>query len=394
MKNYIVILAITVFTQGLSLLGNIYFANSVDVLTYSKYVSALSIVTIVTTILMFGLPQYIVRESILNGVMTKYSQVMLISSLLTIFILFCVNVFYYNNYIYCLIPFALILILSTYLSAVYQVTKEYYKITLSQVSKDVARLFFLSAITLFGFKFIEVNLIVTTSIVLIILLINHYLILKKTRTSKVDLCDALKSSTPFLISSLSYTIYYQSDTIVLTYYGYSVELASYALVITMMTACLVVNNTLYQTYLLPIFYSLYKKSPREARALSLKFFYITMLLITPFLIIYHSYSADFFSMFVNKKYIYFMDYMNVIVYGVIIRYIYSPLGLYMNLKDNVSKKSYILVVAVIMNVTLNMVFVPLYGPKTVTYTTVMTETAVMAGFFIIFYLNKSQKNEE
>nr|WP_063091362.1 oligosaccharide flippase family protein [Escherichia coli] len=396
MRKYIFILFITIFAQGLSLLSNFFIANSLAINEFSKYASSLSIISMSSIVFLFGIPQYLVRNAIENDNknLSEYFYLWLgNSSLYLIFCLFVYFGFYDNKYILYLIPFGLIVISSTYLASLYQIRNDFISMSISLISKDITKTLFALIILLTSvFSF---GLWVLASSFFILYIISIYLRREWPNPSfhyKMASESFLKSL-PFWISSLSYTIYYQSDVIFLTYYNFVKEVANYTLTITIMTGLLVVSSTLYQRYLLPIFYRENKKSKKLGRALINKYLIITMMLIFPFYALYYYFGEFFMALIVPDGYSDSINYMDVIIFAVIVRYLHSPIDLYMNLDIFINKKSKIQLCAAIFNVLINFIFIPIYGANVVLYSTVLTELFVLLLFLNIYIKSREPNND-
>ncbi len=404
MRNYIVILLITVIGGAGSYLSNILLAGVLDIVEYANYASAYAIMAFVVSITSIGLPLYLLREvnfkrhkeSIyVDGIFTSLMLQVLV------YIGLC-SAYSSNSMLYGLIPYGLGLIFTSNIESLYQSRGSYLKMSMGQFSSNTCKITY--ALLLLVIPFADFGLSPTTVIFIVNLLFLLVAFFWLASIFKVQVLkpSLLKKGTvycalPFFISDVSHFVYYQSDILVLTLYGFTEEVANYSLAVVFMTAALIVSTTLYQKYIATIFYARYRLSKFSGCQLLIKHALGMAGLSFLGLLIYYFWGEKIISFIVSSKYTLLYDYMDILIVSVVVRYIYSPLALFFDIENFPALKSKVFMGAALVNIVLNLCFVPWYGAFAAAWATLFCESLIFSClvlFFIKFRTRQEQSNQD
>ncbi len=392
MRNYMVILLITVIGGAGSYLSNILLSNVLDIAEYANYASAYAIMAFVTQMTMMGLPLYLLRE--VNFGRHKediYVDGIFVSLILqAIVYVGIVSVYAKNNMLYGLIPYGMALVFISHIESLYQSRNSFFKMSLGQFSNNTCKITY--ALLLMIIPFVDLGfspwiIVLAVSLLLLLTAFLWLVVIFKTKVLKPSIlqkgtvCCAL----PFFANEVSHFIYYQSDILVLTFYGFTEDVANYSLAVVFMTAALIVPTTLYNRYIATIFYGEYRESKFLGCQLLIKHAWSMVALCSLGLLIYYYCGKKIISFIVSSQYTLLYDYMDILIVPVIVKSIYLPLALFFDIEPFPVLKSKVFMGAALANIVLNMCLVPWYGAFSAAWATLFCECLIFS-FLVYFFM--------
>lgn len=387
-KHVYLLLAITGVASFVSFTSNFIISHYIGVVDFSNFAFGMTIISLICSISLIGLPQYLVRTKILDN----ENESIFFRGVITSFIIFIVlvislNLIFELDILYFIL-FGLVMLLSVISSAFYQSKSQFYKMSFFGAGKDFARLLFTILVVL-NLDFIDFKLSIIFGSLLVFVIL--YFMFEAEFTDKeiaLIKLEEFKKTFPFFVSGVAYTIYYQSDIILISYNGYIEELSSYSLAISTCTACIVIPSAFYNRYLSTVFYKAYKVKSSSGIIILKKHTRYVFLVVLILAWFYGSYGKVLLDLIIDEKYEYYYEYLNILILSVYIRLLCMPISLLFNLEQGIKYQSNIQVVAAIFNLILNYLFIPVWGVVAAAYSTVATEFLVLFGLFCRYKLRK------
>lgn len=192
----------------------------------------------------------------------------------------------------------------------------------------------------------------------------------------------LKSSMPFGVTTLLHLVYFQSDIIVIDKLYSSEDAGIYSAAFVVLTAAYMIPSVIYQKYFLPIAHQLAALGPIEREYLyfikGTKYMFLFALISMG--VVYMS-SDWIVSLVYGEEYSESSMYIKVLSICIIFRFLSSNAGVFLMTRDLVHKKNKYMFVCAILNIVLNVIFVPFYGAIAAAITTIVTEFLLCSLFY-------------
>lgn len=200
---------------------------------------------------------------------------------------------------------------------------------------------------------------------------------------KVDTRTIYKESWPFAFATLFHLIYFQSDIILLKYLKGDQDAGYYSISFMILAAILIFPSVVYQKVLMPRlhrwahsehkkFYSVYKIGNITMAVVGIICMLITWLL-SPF----------FIPLFFGEKYDSSIELLNITAISIPLLYIASSVGAVLATKENMRIKVKVMFVVAVINISLNVIFIPVYGATGAAITTVISNFLLLTGYFFV-----------
>ena len=209
---------------------------------------------------------------------------------------------------------------------------------------------------------------------------------KVTQNSRKNIWDIIKVTWPFGLGSLFHLIYFQSDIILVRYLAGSSEAGVYSVAFTIITACLLLPSVIYQKFLLPklhrwshqnmkLFYKVYKKGNG------------IMLIIGCFTMVFLILVADsLINSLFGKSYLEAVFLLKILSANIPILFVASSVGATLVTQEHMKLKVKIMGGVALVNISLNLYFIPLWGPSGAAFTTIVSNF-----FLLLFYFIAAEK---
>jgi len=202
---------------------------------------------------------------------------------------------------------------------------------------------------------------------------------------KLDL-KILKKSYPFFLSSLMSYIYMQSDILMLSFMKGTMEVSRYAVVSTLIFYAYLFPSLIYN-YFLPMLVDFFsRKQKKYILSTVKKFIFLIFLFILPIVLTLFIFSTDILKILYKYKYI---DSSNILKLLSIVFFFHSfcfVFGAILTASGNQILRSKLQFFAAILNIILNILFIPKYGAEGAASATAITEI-----FIFLFYFYTSIK---
>ena len=193
----------------------------------------------------------------------------------------------------------------------------------------------------------------------------------------------LKESWPFAFAALFHLIYFQSDIIILKYIKGDEAAGYYSVAFMILTAVLIFPSVVYQKVLLPRlhrwahddrdkFHSVYKKGNFIMGVMGVLAMVLTWLL-APILI----------PLLFGEKYEYSVEILNITALSIPVLFVASSVGAVLVTKENMKIKVKVMFFVAILNLVLNIIFIPIYGELGAAVTTVISNFILLVGYYYV-----------
>lgn len=390
-KNIIIVLFLTLSTflgSGFTFLTQILLAKNLSTADYGLFSANFAIVTLLAPIAIFGIPQFWLRffgKYGWNGIKcVKPSLYLIIFT--TIFTFFSIFMFTFlvekdesSKQVLLILSFYILGQLSLELvSSKFQLEENYIKLSFWQFFPHFSRfIFILILIYIYRNEINVINVsIIYSSVAIFYFLIGIFEIKKiftnnfklknhPERDFKNDLIVKIKNivpkSWPFTLSTFFYLIYFQSDLIMVKYFIGNESAGLYNVAFTILVAILLFPNIIYQKFLMP---KLHRWANHDKSSL-MKFYKLGQktMLISGLIIFLLTFllSKHIILIIFGEKYFDSIILLNVLLLSVPIVFLAHNSGAILTTKNYINQKVKYMGVIALLNVILNLIFIPEYG---------------------------------
>lgn len=200
---------------------------------------------------------------------------------------------------------------------------------------------------------------------------------------RVKIKAVFKDSWPFAFAALFHLIYFQSDIIILKYLKGDQAAGYYSVAFMILTAVLIFPSVVYQKVLLPRlhrwahddrdkFHSVYKKGNFIMAVMGIIAMLLTWLL-----------APIFIPLLFGEKYEYSVDILNITALSIPILFVASSVGAVLVTKENMKIKVKVMFFVAVLNLALNIIFIPIYGELGAAVTTVISNFILLVGYYYV-----------
>lgn len=188
------------------------------------------------------------------------------------------------------------------------------------------------------------------------------------------------SLTILAIAPFLHMLIYQSDIVILSIYFEPTVIASYSIVITILTAIYYFPSLIANRYLLSYLLTIgYKKNNQTD-----KLFYYYNLLCVILIIALFFLSNYIFTFLFSGNYIDSLEIFQFLLIACLFRLLSIPIATSLNADNLAPKKISIMAFVAITNIVFNIIFVPHYGINFLIISTILTEIILFTSYFILF----------
>jgi len=409
----------SLFSAGLSFGIQLVLARGLNPNDYGNFMASFVTITSLVPLVGFGIHSYWLKAFGKEG---WYGMIWVSSSLRFLFltsfftiILIVVWALYGNHSretmltLILLIPFLIGQALMELLGAKFQLEEKYIRLSFIQFFPNLFRLIFLIIIMKAipdSFSILWIPFLYSTVSLGIIFygtsellkmkngdfeLIGHDSSIKSKALNyvvdkKVKFITLISESWPFGLAILFHLIYFQSDIILIKYIKGGSEAGFYSVSVTIISAILLLPTVIYQKFLLPkfhrwsnnnrdLFFKVYKKGNQLMLITGLVVM-VLLLLISKWIIINLFSEAYFNSILIIRL-------MSI---NIPIMFIASSVGAVLVTQQHMKSKVKIMGIVALLNITLNIIFIPIYGNLGAVFTTVFSNSVLLILFYV--YANK------
>ncbi|MEY0973993.1 oligosaccharide flippase family protein [Providencia huaxiensis] len=192
----------------------------------------------------------------------------------------------------------------------------------------------------------------------------------------------VKSAAPFGFTTLLHLVYFQSDIIIINRFYSSEEAGLYSAAFMVLTAAYMIPSVIYQKYFLPIAHQLSSSGDKSREYQYFKKGTKYIFLLSLFSMTVYYFSSELLINFIyGDEYYQSSLYLKILSICIVFRFLSSNAGIYLMTENLIHKKNKYMLVCAIFNITLNLVFIPIYGAIAAAITTISTEILLCSLFY-------------
>lgn len=213
----------------------------------------------------------------------------------------------------------------------------------------------------------------------------------KLVTNKEKYLSIIKASIPFWLAGIFSTIYLRIDTVMLGFLAGFSDTGIYSASFKLLDALYFIPQAVI-TAIFPVMSRLHKNDKATLKRLYHKAFYYLLILALPMglgvtlladRIIYFIYGAGFMES---------APILRILIWVEVFAFMYSVSGFLLNSIDKQKVFTYVTAGAALLNVIMNFILIPKYGPMGAAYATLTTQFFILVGLFYFasragYYLN-------
>jgi O-antigen/teichoic acid export membrane protein len=376
----------------------VFYARSFGVQTYGYFSFAYGATALLVIIADPGINQFIIREIASKNLHT-------IAALTRLFIIKAVLLLPYGmvTLLYCLCfditgrPFLFVIFMMFYfwIDSLHQFIRNIYraqeKMNIDLISRVnertlllVIAIIFISLRTplLAAFCF---PLVALFSILLDIFWLRPFRIRAPLEMASINLVKIFKKTLPFTVSHIIFVIYFRVDILMLQaitgFESVGIYTAAYRIFEGTQLIPIAFAGSLY-----PVFSRLSKEDRIGLQVIKVKALIILMPVAIFVSIVLFVFSEEIINIFYGSDYIGSQAVLSILALGIIFNYYYM---VFTYLFSALDKQGYVVIfglIILILNIVLNLILIPIYGPSGAAAATVICELLIT---FIVFFLTKN-----
>lgn len=212
-----------------------------------------------------------------------------------------------------------------------------------------------------------------------------------SQTDEVNFLKTLSSITPYGLVGIFYVIYYQSGIFILNTMGYKNELGVYNIAFIIIALLYLIPSSVFRLLILPKLH-LWSKHDTGKIRLTLKkgtrlMFIISLIIIIPLFFFLEAIIELLFGTNYNKS----ISIIYILLLTIPFRFMFTVSDSIMMTDSRIKIKLFVQFLTALINVTLNITFISLYGVVGVAYSSFITEVFVFATMY--YYTLRSLPKE-
>lgn len=417
-KNLSVLWVFTLVGAVFSFITQVVLSRGLDITQYGYFSAAYSMVVLFTPLALFGMAPYWLKLFGKNG----WGAVKLVPSslkfvtftsiiTLTLFLLWAYLGPHSPEFSSLLKVMSIILfsqVLIELLSTKYQLEESYFSLAVWQFLLGALKLVFVSATIYISVQAIP-SQVIGTGYAVITFMLSVYAFFKIRGISNGGIALAghvrankdkntilkpnyFKETWPFALSGVFYFIYFQSDIILLSYLDSPESSAIYNVAFIIISSALLFPKILYQKFLLPKihrwshhdklkFYKVY--------AIGNKYMFILGVVSMCLLLLL---SNELVSFIFGDTYKGAVSILMILSVTIVFRFTAASVGSVLVTQNNMTIKVILMGIVAVVNIVLNIIFIPRYGPTGAAIATVISDGLLLCLYF--YAVNKYVFNND
>lgn len=343
-------LILLILVNGLSYIASIVMSHLYSSEYFGLLMSYIAIGNVIALIACLGVPEYSLRELSLNN--KKVSISALIMSLCIAIILCFVWPLPFNSLKLTLLVISITSVLVSYVCVVLKYRARVVELAFIQKIINVFKIVLMIITSLvFYIEPIQINsgisISITNVLVLVIVLVFFTIHIKnykslyefKSKSLGID-----KEALLFFVNEISFFFSYQAAILIMGQRGQHIEVANYSLAVLILSGCGLLINAVFNSMLLSNFYKLFATDKQRSFFYIEKFLRLALFICIPLMLILWIFIKLFYPLvFDLDKYPELISLTLLFIFPIVIKLIYSPLGMTMNLKNTLIVKNKILI---------------------------------------------------
>lgn len=207
-----------------------------------------------------------------------------------------------------------------------------------------------------------------------------------TSNNVINIKDVFYKGIPYSIIPFLFLIYYQSDVYIIKFYLGNDAAAIYNIAFIFLAVSFLIPNSIQKTIIQRI-HNLFYNDLNEY--LKLQIYNTLFMLLLGLIIMFIIFILGYFIILnlLDKNYFQSIAILKILILCVPIHFASKIFDVSLQVSKFIKNKLYILLFAAILNLTLNIVFIPKYGVISAAYTTLLTELSLLLIFISLFTKN-------
>lgn len=207
-----------------------------------------------------------------------------------------------------------------------------------------------------------------------------------TSNNIINIKDVFYKGIPYSIIPFLFLIYYQSDVYIIKFYLGNDAAAIYNIAFIFLAVSFLIPNSI-QKIIIQRIHNLFYNDLNEY--LKLQIYNTLFMLLLGLIIMLIIFILGYFIILnlLDKNYFQSIAILKILILCVPIHFASKIFDVSLQVSKFIKNKLYILLFAAILNLTLNIVFIPKYGVISAAYTTLLTELSLLLIFISLFTKN-------
>ncbi|WP_311747227.1 oligosaccharide flippase family protein [Proteus terrae] len=396
-KSILLLLSSSLLSSLLTFITQAYIANQLNPNDFGEFSSNLALIMLLVPFVAMGADSYLLKiYADKKGNVSEYNSFWIVYFIFTLVLSILIYIIFSTNSSLILISILASQALINYISAIYQTKSKYKKLSLIQTLQSLFRFFTLIIlsyslslnINLVYYSYFFVSIIIIIICIILIIKESDFIAIKNIKNIKLYFFQAI----PFGLTPLLHLIYFQSDIILIDRLYSPTEAGFYSAAFMLITASYILPAVIYQKYLLPYIHIFNANNDitSEFKIFKTGAFIILPISIIIFLIYYFS-SPYVVLMIFGEAYKKTQEIMLILSICIIFRYLSSHVGLFLTAGNLIKVKNKNMLLCAIINILLNVIFIPSFGSIAAAYITVVTEILLLSMFIYNFYIFKIKR---
>ena len=198
--------------------------------------------------------------------------------------------------------------------------------------------------------------------------------------------NLLKNSYPYGLSGIFYIVYYQIDIFILKYYVSYEDIAHYSISLIFISAICLLPTIFYQQIFMPKIHYWAINDKKYLEVFYKRNIIYSLILGVFFYILINASISTIITILFDDKYIGVLEFFYILSLIIPIKFLSQSAGALMNIGNWIKNKVYIMGLATLINVFLNLILIKNIGLYGAIYSTIVTELFIMVCFIIFLNL--------
>ncbi|ASK56499.1 hypothetical protein CEQ48_17765 [Vibrio tarriae] len=379
-KTIFILLTSSVVSSLASFLTQMYIAKSFSPNSFGEFNSAISLVMLLTPLISMGVDGYLLKYYMENKGEIKFFNFQSVRYFfLTLAPCYILYIQLSSSYGFLFFIIVLSQAIINIAVAHSQIRFRFKMVSVLLAAQPIARLMGVVLLLIFNFLTPEKIYYLYSLISLCLFFLSLAFLIRINNNDisgaeqEVTLWTFVKNAYPFGLSVFFHLIYFQSDIFILNKL-YSSEYAGYySVAFTILISAYIVPSVIYQKFLLPKVHYINVNEHGKERGLFNNGFKVMFLLGSIGTLFFYGFSRDLIILIFDEQYINAVNFLKILSFCVFFRYLSSNAGVFLVTENLISIKNKYMALCAVLNLVLNIIFIPKYGAYAAALTTVLTE---------------------
>lgn len=397
-KSILLLLSSSLLSSLLTFITQAYIANQLNPNDFGEFSSSLALIMLLVPFVAMGSDSYLLKiYADKKGNVSEYNSFWIAYFIFTLALSILIyTIFSTSGNSLILISILASQALINYISAIYQTKSKYKKLSLIQTLQSLFRFFILVIlsyhlnlnINLVYYSYFFVSILIIIICIILIIKESDFIVITNIKNIKSYFFQAI----PFGLTPLLHLIYFQSDIILIDKLYSPTEAGFYSAAFMLITASYILPAVVYQKYLLPYIHTFNANNDIASEFKIFKTGAFTILPISIIIfLIYYLLSPYAVLVIFGEAYKKTQEIILILSICIIFRYLSSHVGLFLTAGNLITVKNKNMLLCAIINILLNVIFIPSFGSIAAAYITVITEILLLLMFMYSFYIFKIKR---